>query len=357
MAVPAKIFRMGIAARLGLGFAVVGLLVAMANLVAQRGAAIVSDAWRNADTPAPPSSIVRPLPLPAPTANAVVLTRDPPAAEPLLVAVAGFETASLARIASGGEGPSRELDTSRAQLRSRGLEFDARLEGFARARDRKAIAGAVEEVIRRSELAVNAVEVRRVESAQYQQRLATLQNRIDTELEQAFKMFGRVIARQSLVRLQTGIGNLRNSGSVLGTSDYSAEDLQAIVHAEVSVAGVLDEVGQKLAKSRGQEWVDAMRADLDAATALRLSITTMDGSRTEAVAALRKSVKAVDQRISDWLGSRVKAAVAPPSLSSVPQPVPVTTPSSTVNPLKVRNVQVAAAEAQTRNLQRVIFWI
>jgi diguanylate cyclase (GGDEF)-like protein len=82
----------------------------------------------------------------------------------------------------------------------------------------------------------------------------------------------------------------------------------------------------------------------------------MDASRTEAVAALRRSVKGVDRRIEEWLASRVTAAVAPPSLASVPQPVPVTAPAATINPQKVRDVQVAAAEAQTRDLQNLIFW-
>ena len=356
MAFPARILRTGITLRLGLGFAVVGLLAATANLVAQRGAAIVSDAWRSADVPLPPASLVSPLPLPAPTRAAVVLTKQPPSADPLIVAVAGFETASLARIASGAEGPSRELDLARAHLRSSAIEFDARLEGFARARERRAIQGSVEEVIRRSVQAVDAVESRRVESGQYLQRLAALQTRIEAELDQAFKMFGRVIARQYLVRLQNEIGNLRNVGSVLGSTEYSEEDLQAIIHAEESLATLLREVGGKLEKSKGQVWVDAMRSDLDAAVTLRTSITTMDGSRAAAVAALRISVKGVDGRIADWLASRATAAVAPPSLASVPQPVPVTAPTPTFSPITVRNVQVEAAAVQTRDLQRLILW-
>jgi diguanylate cyclase (GGDEF)-like protein len=356
MAISAKVFRTGIALRLGLGFAVVGLLAATANLVAQRGAAIVSEAWRNADMPTPSASIVRPLPLPAPTSTSAVLTRKPPSAEPLMVSLAGFETASLARIASGGDEPSRELDMARARLRARATEFDAQLVGFARARERAAISGAVEEVVRRSAAAVDAVEARRSESTQYLQRLAVLQERIETELAQSFRMFGRVIARQSLVRLQDEIGNLRNVGSVLGTTDYSAQELQAITLAEASLATLLQEVGAKLEKSKGEEWVTAMRTDLASAVTLRASITAMDSSHTEAVTALRGAVKAVDQRISEWLASRVNAAVAPPSLASIPQPVPVTSLAATLNPGKVRNVQVAAAEAQTRDLQRLIFW-
>ncbi len=145
-------------------------------------------------------------------------------------------------------------------------------------------------VIRRSASAVNAVEARRAESERYLQRLAALQTRIETELDQAFKMFGRVIARQYLVRLQTDIGNLRNLGAVLGTTEYSAEDLQKIEAAEGSLAALLQEVGGKLAKSKGQDWVDAMRSDLDAAITQRTTITSMDASRTEAVANLRSAV-------------------------------------------------------------------
>jgi diguanylate cyclase (GGDEF)-like protein len=358
MAFPAiRIFRTGIALRLGLGFAVVGLLVATANLVAQRGAAIVSDAWRSADVPAPPASVVTPLPLPAPTSSTAILQKKPPSADPLMVAVAGFETASLARIASGAEGPSRELDASRTQLRTSANTFDLQLEGFARARDRKAISESVEEVIRHSASAVNAVEARRAESEHYLQRLAALQVRIETELDQAFKMFGRVIARQYLVRLQSDISNLRNLGSVLGTTEYSAEDLEKIAGAEGSLAALLQEVGGKLARSKGQDWVDAMRSDLDVAIHQRTTITSMDASRTEAVATLRSSVKSVGKRVSDWHASRIIAAEAPASLASVPQPVPVTAPIASLSPRKVRNVQVAAAEAQTRDLQHLILWL
>jgi diguanylate cyclase (GGDEF)-like protein len=355
MAFSARFLRAGIALRLGLGFAVVGLLVATANLVAQRGASIVSDAWRSSDVPAPPASVVTPLPLRAPTATTAILARKPPSADPLIVAVAGFETASLARIASGAEGPSRELDMSRAQLRSTARNLDTQLAGFARSRDRVAIAESVDTVIRRSASAVNAVEARRAESERYQQRLAALQTRIETELDQAFKMFGRVIARQYLVRLQTDISNLRNLGAVLGTTDYSAEDLHRIAAAEGSVAALLQEVGGKLAKSKGQDWVDAMRSDLDAAITQRNTIAAMDASRTETVASLRSAVLNVGQRVSDWHASRITAAEAPASLASVPQPVPVTAPVASLNPRNVRNVQVAAAEAQTRDLQHLIF--
>jgi diguanylate cyclase (GGDEF)-like protein len=352
----ARVFRTGIALRLGLGFAVVGLLVATANLVAQRGAAIVSEAWRSADTPALPASVVTPLPLPGAKSTAVLL-KKPPSADPLIVAAAGFETASLARIASGAEGPSRELDISRVQLRSSARNLDSQLDGFARARDRKAISASVDEVIRRSALAVNAVEVRRAEAERYLQRLATLQTRIETELDQAFKMFGRVIARQYLVRLQTDISNLRNYGTVLGTTEYSDTDLQRIVGAEESLAGLLNEVGGKLVKSKGQDWVDAMRSDLDASIRQRTSIISLDASRTETVANLRRAVRDVGQRVDDWHAMRVTAAEAPASLASVPQPVAVTAPAATLNPLKVRNVQVAAAEARTRDLQHLILWL
>ncbi|MEO8313261.1 MAG: EAL domain-containing protein [Pseudomonadota bacterium] len=355
MALPAaRIFRTGITLRLGLGFAVVGLLVATANLVAQRGAAIVSEAWRSADAPAPQASVVTPLPLRAPTASTAILVKKPPSADPLIVALAGFETASLARIASGAEGASRELDMSRAQLRSAAQKLDAQLSGFARPRDRKAIAASVDTVIRRSASAISAVEARRAESERYQERLATLQARIETEMDQAFKMFGRVIARQYLVRLQTDIGALRNLGAVLGTTDYSAADLQKIAAAEDTLAGLLQEVGAKLAKSKGQEWLDAMRSDLDAAITLRTNIAFMDASRTESVASLRSSVMGVGLRVDDWHASRVTAAEAPASIASVPQPVAVTAPVASLNPRSVRNVQVAAAEAQTRQLQHLI---
>ena len=194
-------FRTGITLRLALAFAVVGLLAATANLVAERGATLVSDAWR---TPEPLN--LEPLPEPlaprAATPSASQRALPPPSPDALLAAVADFERASLAGIAMTKDAPAVDLMAARERLTRAGTDFNLSAATHSRPEERQGILRAAAEVERQGTRAVTSAGQRRAHATSYLQNLSQMKNRIDETLSRAVTLFGRVIARQHLIELR-----------------------------------------------------------------------------------------------------------------------------------------------------------
>jgi diguanylate cyclase (GGDEF)-like protein len=349
-------FRFGIAARLALGFAVVGLLAATANLVAERGAALVSAAWQPARSPSIREVLSTSSPIGRRHATPEAEHTEPPSPDALLAAVADLQRASLAGIASSGEAATSDLARARFRLEVAEREFDRKAAGIIRYGVREDIRRGTAEVVRQGARAVDHGAQRRESAASYLQHLASMSARIDDTLARALTLFGRVIARQHLIELRSAVANLQVPAGRLTGAGYSAADLVVAAQAESAIARLLHENGERLVRSQGKEWVAAMQADLQALGSDREAIAAAEAAQAAAVEQLRVAAFGVGQQVRTWQQGLVDARSAPPALADLPavlaSPAPVVKPSAEL----ARQSQVEAARVQTRHLRELIGW-
>lgn len=354
-------FRFGIAARLALGFAVVGLLAATANLVAERGAALVAAAWQPAQIAPIQATLSASPPIGRPRASVNVNRAEPPSPDKLLAAVADLQRATLAGIAisgatDGGDASSVDLNRARLQLEAAAQAFDRAALGIVRDGVRKELRRGAEEVALQGARAVDNAEKRRAHASSYLARLASMNARIDDTLARALKLFGRVIARQHLIELRSAVANLQVPAGRLTGSGYTPADLISAAHAEATIAELLRVNGERLDRSQGQEWLAAMQADLNALASDREAMAAAEAAQAAAVEQLRLAALGIGQQVRAWQQSLADARAAPPALADLPaalaSPAPVVKPPSEL----ARQSQVEAAQAQTRRLRELIGW-
>ncbi|MDY6949452.1 MAG: EAL domain-containing protein, partial [Pseudomonadota bacterium] len=95
-----------------------------------------------------------------------------------------------------------------------------------------------------------------------------------------FKIFGRVVARQSLVQLNTSLSGLRDSfaGAVRSTT---AEVFDSMSTAEAAFAKSLQDNAKSLRGATGDEWFSAMEKDFATLTGLHATLLNMHQEVTE----------------------------------------------------------------------------
>ncbi len=97
-----------------------------------------------------------------------------------------------------------------------------------------------------------------------------MNGRLNASLDGAFKIFGRVVARQSLVQLNTSLSGLRDSfAAAVRTFSATPEVFDPIGKAEAAFAQSLQDNAKSLRRAAGDEWFAAMEKDFATLTGLR----------------------------------------------------------------------------------------
>ncbi len=82
-------------------------------------------------------------------------------------------------------------------------------------------------------------------------------------LDRGWKIFGRVIARQSLLKLRTQLDEIRkHSESIVSGDAVSAGDIDLLAVSENAFAVTLDVNRKSLQKSEGAPWIWGMQDNI-----------------------------------------------------------------------------------------------
>jgi diguanylate cyclase (GGDEF)-like protein len=279
--------RLGIAGRLGVAFAAVTVLATAANLIQEHGTELIHT------TP-----VVAPIsrPTPAPRVETAVVTPPPqaPAAEIapvkevndnlLIEAVNQFERA-VERRAEADSPENTDV------LKVAGVRIRDQLEAFVeeintpvletRARTLRprltALRSAGDEVIR-------VADGRRAVLAGYWSHFESADAQVKKALDQNnWKIFGRVISRQSLLTLSRDLDDIRRSSTQLNTSGENAAMLDTLGQTQAHFSTTLDQNAAGLAHSQGAPWVEELRKEFDAVLANRAKLAELDGENPRGV--------------------------------------------------------------------------
>ena len=211
---------------------------------------------------------------------------------------------------------------------------------------------------------VRAADARRSVLKEFWDRFDALDARTKASLAGSWKIFGRVVARKTLVDLNSGLDEMRREFASLPASGlYDHGALAPVTTSEAALALSLESNATALTRSQGDAWVKQSRADLAELGALQDRLVLMDAKRHEAEVRLVK--------LSQSLVATVTAA-APPitadarrAVSAAPdkRDIGAPPPKSSANPLlEIRSSPVAATESTTMSNQKpkrfgLIFWL
>lgn len=282
--------RLSIVSRLSLALAAALALAIAANVLLGRsllalhvaaGAAVpaASTVTTAPVMPAPPEQPVRQRRTVGPSAPAVAEQRL--SSDALVVALNDFERATQARLASDDPLTSDQWQSAAAALERAGA-------GYYSAAAAVHMGGAASRILRHLRpyhaLAAQLIRLsddRRADVTTYGARLEAIDRRIKASLDGAWTIFGRVLARRSLMQLRASLDVVRQQFSTIATADAAdPSSLMLLGDAEDGFSDTLERYSGSLKRSQGDEWEQQTQADLSVMSKARQSLLQVEQQRT-----------------------------------------------------------------------------
>lgn len=263
-----SMFPLGIAARLTLSLAAVAVLAAAANIIARESVFIIRMDFPPRLSPvtslrliAPqPSDVQAAAPAPQPLRRSTSPGRK--GIEALARAVDRYERASRLRAENDFSDNDAEYRYASVDLRMRAAPLVQSL--------------ATQYLDRGAEL-VRIADQRRSARSEHSRHSQAIDQRMQQSLDGAWRIFGRVIARQSLIQLRTCLDEIRQHSARIVAGDAIGDDeIKLLATTETTFVANFEAHRSSLEKSYGAEWVRGMREDFDALAALQMSLRELN---------------------------------------------------------------------------------
>jgi diguanylate cyclase (GGDEF)-like protein len=240
----AALFPLGIAARLTLSFIAVAVLAATANLIARETISIIY---------LPPHT--------APVAAAPVIVVPKPATHAALtIALQEFEQALQQRMDGSAKITAGNLAKAADALRHA-------------AADSPALEAGVVDLLTHAQKALTLSDQRRGARLAYSKLADSLSQRLRDSVDGSWKIFGRVLARQSLVQLRNEFDQVRALSQSLGDGNAQTPgEREALNAAENAFLNTLTVNQAGLERSEGPQWVLGMGNNFAELTAARAAL-------------------------------------------------------------------------------------
>ncbi|MGH8142201.1 MAG: putative bifunctional diguanylate cyclase/phosphodiesterase [Steroidobacteraceae bacterium] len=275
--------RLSIASRLSIALAAVAILAVVANVLLDRSVLIVhtESVVHVADAPAPPAPPVsRPAPAPVRVTapSAVSQAQRKLSADALLVALANFERATQARAAADDPDVVSQWRSSVTALDQANTDYAS---ADNDAQPAVAIARRLQPHKRLAAQLIALADRRRDQLGDYTQRSEAMNQRIKSALDRSWSLFGRVLARRSLLQLRTVLDAVRQQFSTVAAADPAGPaSLAALGDSEAMLQQRFQKYEASLRRSQGESWDEQMSADLTALTAIHMRLASIEQQRS-----------------------------------------------------------------------------
>jgi diguanylate cyclase (GGDEF)-like protein len=241
--------RLGIVPRMAISFAAVALLAGTANMIARESVHIIRTVTRLPER----QILEQPIAAKPPPVSRIAVSKI---AE-VQSAVERFGQTVRSRV--GGDTAANSADYSEAK-RVLQLEVLARKQNLTEptADWPQRVSGYLE----RAQELIALADQRRHARAAYGAHAKSIADRISRSLDGAWTIFGRVIARKSLLRLRAELDLIRHRSEGLTSGEtLDGEQMALLKQAEGSLAETLKTDQGSLSKSEGVEWFQSVAAD------------------------------------------------------------------------------------------------
>jgi diguanylate cyclase (GGDEF)-like protein len=269
------IFPLGITARLAISFIAVAALAAAANLIAQESLSVILWSKR---PPVPASPTLDLLRMQNAPVSAAIEKKQ---VEVLVSAVDRFGLATQLRAETNSAASEAEYAAALNALDAlRRTSTDFLADGRAKIKFDHAVA----EYLELGRQIVLFADQRRAARIEHSKLLESINDRLQTTLDGAWKIFGRVIARQSLIQLRLELDAVRQHSEriVLG-EEIDANDLEALTGSENTFMATFANNATRLASAEGPDWIQRNRADFDQLIALHVSLADLNFRYSDAI--------------------------------------------------------------------------
>jgi diguanylate cyclase (GGDEF)-like protein len=291
-----RTFRLGIAARLAISFAAVAVLAVVANLIVEGKVSVLrtTEVRQERVTPAAPVTTaavqpVAPVPTPAP------VRRPFPSTDAVLHAMDRLEHA----VDTSTEGDVTELS---ARYQKLATELDRAASAFtaaATAAGESPPARFMVTLRSYRQHGADLVELtasRRKLMAGYSSHFEQLNTRVKRSLDHAWNIFGRVVARQSLVKLTGDLDALRRQYVEFVAADtVDSSTFDTLGASEGALAQTLTQDRAGFTRADGQDWYTKSQDDLQAMSAARKALLQIDRARKAGARKFAEDASAVSQ--------------------------------------------------------------
>ena len=260
--------QLGIAARLGIAFAAVGALVMAVNLIVENGVLVERTTLVTRVVPLPAVAARPPL---EPKAVSVAAPPRTVTSEAFLQALGRFDDTVLERVAGNTDRTETQYKRALQDLNRVALDFMATAASIS-GRSFSKLGAALKSHEHEGELLVLASDERHDMLVKYTTLFEGLNARDKAALDHSWKMFGRVLARQSLLQLSADLDTLRRHTAAVSSERTDALEVTALLQAEQAVQKRLVDNQASLRSAEGGPWYEAMVADFSGLVALRTAI-------------------------------------------------------------------------------------
>ncbi|MEP6546929.1 MAG: EAL domain-containing protein [Gammaproteobacteria bacterium] len=267
--------RAGIALRLAASFAAVVILAVAANMIARETVMVIRTLTpQTVGTPPTPK-------LPSEIATAAAIP-PPLNGNRLISAVERYEQEGRSRAESESTTTGSGFLAAKESLQQAALDFKSASPRTSAAA--LAITKRVSDYIERGRALVDLADERRRTDADYLRNTNAIAEDTQKALDHAWKIFGRVVARQSLVEMRANVDLIRqHADSLLRDGGATGDGSNALLVADESrILRLIDANDSSLARSEGAEWVKTVRGQVHLLVARRESLEDMNSRYSQA---------------------------------------------------------------------------
>jgi diguanylate cyclase (GGDEF)-like protein len=282
--IPTKMRALGIAPRLAFSFVAVSVLAVAANLIAEHGVEVMETTIFAGDRIVAEPLILHATPRPAPTMSPVMLAE----AVTLLPAFERADRALRSRLELADVSSRAELESALKELRQRAAAFPWEIAATASgsASNATELAAAF---IGRGMTAVRFSDERRARDEDYRNTLAALDVLLAQSIDKAWKVLGRVVARQSLIDLNRDLQDIKTASMAMSTGNsQDAAAFDALQARELAFEVELSKSRVKLQRSQGEQWIHELDAGFSALATIRVAGRSADQNMRSSVVQLNR---------------------------------------------------------------------
>jgi diguanylate cyclase (GGDEF)-like protein len=280
--------RLGIISRLLIAFVGVGAVVFAANFIVEQGVLVERTTEITRTLPAPVVQTVSPTPIPVEKPEPeVVPERRVVSADAVMLAIDRYGESLQERSHGKVDATESRYRKAAVDVKRAGTAFSTEAASIAHKSFAK-LDAAINEYLRDGNTLVDLGDRHLDLAKNYVTVFEGMNARTKASLTGSWKIFGRVVAKQSLLQLSTDLDSLRRDALALTSGNEADEPAMAAWRkAEEAVVKDVADNQASLQRSEGVAWYDAMHADGAALAELRRSLAETDqqfGKASEEVA-------------------------------------------------------------------------
>jgi diguanylate cyclase (GGDEF)-like protein len=285
----------GIAARLAASLVAVAVLAVSANLMVEHGTSII----QIARTRAAPPTLRNTLPtvqravgsgISSPPIIQSALSAGLLEAEPL-EAFSQFERAVLLRAQADTPENNKLLRATRSHLEDEvGLLLRTAREATLAPQETEALPAQMRKAHATAAQLIELSDARRASLLSYRNHFENVDAALKQTLDHTWRIFGRIIARESLVTLSRELDDIRRNATRLSFPGvYEPSVLLALQEAENAFSTTLDHHGSDLSRSQGTPWVVHLREEFSEVVSSRIQLASLGQQGAQAFNAFERS--------------------------------------------------------------------